>query len=164
MVQREAAIQRGCVRFCKRAVDGWFVIAAHDRGRAHSQFSHLFQKKAGAVKGWPDVEVLVRGLTVRIELKVPGSTLRQEQQAILNDLAANGHPTGWANSVAAFAQVLWFEGVPLKEGWQLVAAHEDQLVAGDIRKLEARAGYVPKIRKRRGRRRSLKMEGDNGLD
>lgn len=140
--QPEWALQRGVLRFCKRAIDGPYEAACHDRGRARSALEHIGEAARGLRHGWPDLEIaLPKGRTFRCELKAPGVSIDEkgEQYRILQSLTGLGHPATWANSVYTFATMALSLGVPLQRNWQYVAQHEDELVAADIRKQEVRA-------------------------
>jgi hypothetical protein len=140
--QPEWALQRGVLRFCKRAIDGPYEAACHDRGRARSAMEHIGEAARGLRHGWPDLElVLPKGRTFRCELKAPGAKIdvEGEQYRILQSLTDLGHPTTWANSVYTFATLALSLGVPLQRNWQYVAQHEDELVAADIRSQQVKA-------------------------
>ena len=141
-IQREFALQRGVMRFCKCAIDGPYEFASHDRGRARSEMEHIAENNRGLRSSWPDVElVLPKGRTFRCELKAPGVSIdgKGEQFRLLKRLSELGHPATWANSVYGFAVNALSLGVPLQSNWQYVAQHEDELVAADVRKQIARA-------------------------
>lgn len=138
----EFALQRGIMRFCKRAIACEFEFASHDRGRARSQTEHIYEAARGIRRSWPDVEVaLAGGRTFRCELKALGAGIdvRGDQFRMIHRLRALGHPTWWANSVDMFASLASSLRMPLKANWRVVAAHEDQLVAADIRGQEVKA-------------------------
>ena len=140
--QPEWCLQRGVLRFCKRAIDGPYEAACHDRGRARSAMEHIGEAARGLRHGWPDLEiVLPKGRTFRCELKAPGVSIddKGEQFRLLKRLSELGHPATWANSVYGFAINALSLGVPLQGNWQYVAQHEDELVAADVRKQIARA-------------------------
>ena len=141
-IQREFALQRGVLRFCKRAIDGPYEAACHDRGRARSAMEHIGEAARGLRHGWPDLEiVLPKGRTFRCELKAPGVSIddKGEQFRLLKRLSELGHPATWANSVYGFAVSALSLGVPLQSNWQYVAQHEDELVAADVRRQQAKA-------------------------
>ncbi len=142
MTQPEWCLQRGVLRFCKRAIDGPYEAACHDRGRARSAMEHIGEAARGLRHGWPDLEiVLPKGRTFRCELKAPGAKIdvEGEQYRILQRLTDLGHPTTWANSVYTFATMALSLGVPLQRNWQYVAQHEDELVAADVRRQQDKA-------------------------
>ena len=140
--QPEWALQRGVLRFCKRAIDGPYEAACHDRGRARSAMEHIGEAARGLRHGWPDLEiVLPKGRTFRCELKAPGAKIdvKGEQFRLLERLSDFGHPATWANSCHGFAVNALSLGVPLQSNWQYVAQHEDELVAADVRRQEVKA-------------------------
>ena len=155
----EWAVQRGIMRFCKRAIACEFEFASHDRGRARSEMEHIFEAARGIRRDWPDVELaLAGGRTFRCELKAPGVgiDISSGQFRMIHRLSRLGHPTIWANSVRMFGSVANTLGIPLLPNWGVIAAHEDELVAADIRKQAAKAaakrgGVVKKGRKPRRR-------------
>lgn len=141
-VQKEWCVQRGVVRFVKRCVAVQHEFASHDRGRARSAQEHIYEAARGLRPAWPDTElVLEGGKTFRCELKAPGVKIAAngDQMKMLQRLHALGHPVAWANSVTMYAQKAAWRGVPLSPNWMTVAAHEDELVAADIRAQEVKA-------------------------
>ena len=142
ITQPEWAVQRGVMRFCKRAIACEFEFASHDRGRARSEMEHIGEANRGIRRDWLDVElVLDRSRSFRCELKAPGKRpdAKGGQLRMIDRLNSLGHPATWANSVKSFAEEAERLGVPLTPNWRTVAAHEDELVASDIRKQEVKA-------------------------
>lgn len=165
MIHAESAVQRGIVRFCKRAIAVPYLLACHDRAKEHQTGQHIFEAARGIRAGWPDAEINIPGpLTVRVELKAPNKKLEPggAQERIGQLLTDLGHAWGWANSVLSWAEVLERFSVPMLPAWRLIAAHEDELVAADIRKQEAkRDGLVPRgkpVRKKVSAGRTRKTE------
>lgn len=152
MTHPESAVQRGVVRFCKRAIACEFELAAHDRSQQHGDNSHIYEAQRGYRRAWPDVEIVLDGgAGFRCELKAPGVTPKAggDQLKMIQRLNDLGHPAAWANSVTMFGQEASQYGVPLVPGWWVVAAHEDELVAADIRRQEmeaaAKHGAAPSV-------------------
>lgn len=138
----ESAVQRGVVRFCRRAVACAFEFAAHDRSQEHGDKSHIYEAQRGYRRDWPDVELVLEWAGgFRCELKAPGKKPDPNggQLRMIARLNALGHPAAWANSVMMFGTEADAHGVPLLPNWRVTAAHEDELVAADIRKQEAKA-------------------------
>lgn len=142
MTHPESAVQRGVVRFCRRALACGYELAAHDRSQEHGENSHIYEAQRGYRRDWPDVELaLDGGAGFRCELKAPGKKPdpKSGQLRMIARLNQLGHPSAWANSVMMFGEEAAQRGVPLALNWRVVAAHEDELVAADIRKQEVKA-------------------------
>ena len=83
MTQPEWAVQRGVMRFCRRAIACEFEFASHDRGRPRSEMEHIGEAARGVRHGWPDVELALAGSrTFRCELKAPGVNIERKERAI----------------------------------------------------------------------------------
>jgi hypothetical protein len=156
MIHRESALQKGVKRFVRRAVALPHIFAAHDRSAEHGTGSHLFETERGIGPGWPDTVTITPGLHFYAELKAPGKRPTQQQAQVgasLNSMP--GCAWAWADTVMGFAVLADAAHVPLLPNWRQVAVHEDELVAGDIRKQEARAaGQVPSGKPVRAKRKS----------
>jgi hypothetical protein len=160
MIHPESALQRGVKRAVKRTVACEHEFVCHDRGQEQNAGSHIWEEARGMRGGWPDAEiVLAGGLTFRCELKRPGwkppNVEKDEhwrrQSMILRRLRELGHRAEYATSVMEFLTHAYAADVPLHSNWRFVAAHEDELVAADIRSQQAKedarkAGTVPKLK------------------
>jgi hypothetical protein len=163
MIHRESALQRGVKRFVRRAVALPHIFAAHDRSAEHDTGSHLFETERGIVPGWPDTVTITPGLHFYAELKTPGKRPTQQQARVGASLnAMPGCAWAWADTVTGFALLAEAARVPLLPNWRTVAAHEDELVAADIRKQEAKqAGLVPRGKAPRGKAPRAKRNAGN---
>lgn len=158
-VQREWCLQRGVKRFVHRAVECKHLFASHDRVDPRSKYQHMFEKERGAVAGFPDTTLWFwepsRGACVfPCELKWGKGVLSDDQSRIGKLMASLGFHWSVAYSVVEYGEAALNAGVPLLENWRYTAAHEDELVLGDIRKQEAKAAAkngVTIIRRQRGR-------------
>jgi hypothetical protein len=159
MIHPESALQRGVKRAVKRAVACEHEFICHDRGAEHNEGSHIWEAQRGYRRAWLDTElVLDRGATFRCELKRPGwkpprdldkDPHWRDQLKMIDRLRVLGHPADYATSVLEYLAAAERANVPLHSNWRLVAAHEDELVAADIRSQQAKedarkAGAVPK--------------------
>lgn len=131
----EWAVQRGVRRFVRRAVVPPFEFVSYDRGKKVSPLQHILDAQRGLRRDWPDTMLLVRGRVFLCELKAPGVILKREdeQYKMIERLASLDHHAAWANSVMMYAEAALAAGILLTANWRTVAAHEDELVAGDIR-------------------------------
>ncbi len=155
-IQREWALQRGVRRFVKRAVACEHEFACHDRGQKRSEMEHIYEATRGIRRDWPDTELdYTEGRTFRCELKRAGVMFdwTSGQGRLLRKLERLGHGSAAATTVAEYGAEAERAGVPLVPHWRMIARHEDEAVAGDIRDQEARAekkrgGYVAKSKPR----------------
>ena len=137
-VNREWCLHRGVRRFVRRCVPEPYLFANHDRAEKSSEFAHIWEKERGALAGFPDTTLWVPRLVFPCELKWPGNEPSGAQAHVGAKLTDMGHPWNWADSVIGYGQCAWNAGVPLLANWETVAAHEDELVAADVRKQETR--------------------------
>lgn len=138
MIHAESALARGVKRFTSRALVQPYVYAAFDRASEHTVGSHMHEKTRGIVSGWPDSGTFTPGVTVWVEFKRPGQEPTDLQMAVAASLRSVGHLWGWADHVIGYAECLFDAGVPMLPTWRLLAVMQDELVAADIRKQEAR--------------------------
>jgi hypothetical protein len=126
----------------RRAVVGKYVFANHDRSAKQTDYQHIGEVERGALAGFPDT-TLWWGPPASVfpcELKRPGGREgpTDKQEAVGADMVALGHSWAWARTVVGYGERAEAAGVPLLPNWRTVAAHEDELVAADIRKQEAK--------------------------
>ena len=144
-IHPESAVQKGVKRAVSRAVACEHEFVCHDRGAEHNPGSHVWEKERGYRTSWLDTEIVLDGgRTFRCELKAPNwSPPRPELQAfahwdgqarMIERLRKLGHPAAWASSVTMYLEAAHAAGVPLRANWRTVGAHEDALVAADIRR------------------------------
>lgn len=100
--QPEQQVHRAIVQGLKAALPhGWLVRT--DRGNPRNAIAGRIQKGMGAVKGWPDIEIIGRDkrdnpATWHIEVKAPKGRVQPEQEAVHESLRLLGRPVGIARS------------------------------------------------------------------
>lgn len=102
--QPEQAVHKAIVQVLKIGLPfGWIVRT--DRGNPRSRIAGAQQKRMGAVKGWPDIEIIGRDkrenpATWHIEVKAPRTgRVSDEQHEVHDRLRDLGRPVGIARSV-----------------------------------------------------------------
>lgn len=89
------------------------VLLAHDRTHNHGTRQHIYEAARGIVAGTPDTQLLVRGRSLWVELKVKGGVLSPTQKALHPRMAAVGHPVSVAYSVTEYMGACLAAGVKL---------------------------------------------------
>ena len=140
MIHREHALQRGVARFVRRTVSQPYVFVCWDRAGKQSAASHIYEAARGLISGWPDTGLFFDGRAFLCELKAPGSRPNENQIAVGGRLLDAGIVWFWADSVCEYSSVLSSYFAPGDSAsWETMARYEDELVAADIRRQEAKA-------------------------
>jgi hypothetical protein len=127
----ERALQIQLRALCREHIAVRHTFAAHERSAPYGA-QHIYEKEAGIVTGWPDVELCLEGgRTVRIELKAAGKELivGSEQDRVARELNGLGHPTCWANSAQMFVDQTGGLGVPWRPSAMRAAQAIDAFLA-----------------------------------
>lgn len=151
-ILRETWRQEKAVVFARDAIVGPHKFLAHDRAKATSGKSHMWQAKRGVRKGTPDTQLVIRGKHLWFEFKAPGKRVEtgDDQDLTLAALRALGDAASWGVTIDDLRRFWVAEGVPLVANAEYRAMVLDGLVDSRIAKAE---GKVPVAAKKKSRGR-----------
>ncbi len=143
----EEVLQIAVLKLAREVITAPHRLRAFDRSRDFSGRAHIFQKNKGIRTGTPDLELIVDGRSVNLELKAPGTRHlasgqpSQVQYEEMRLLEAAGAYAGVAWSCAEVVAHWRAAGVPL-------VSIADEIAAGRDRTIEC----GPTMTARRGKR------------
>jgi len=139
----EEVLQVAVLKLAREVISVPFRIRAFDRSKDFSGHAHIFQKNKGLRTGTPDLELIVAGRSINLEMKAPGtkhlkshqpSDAQMEEMRLLREAGAYAE-AAW--SCAEVVQHWRAAGVPL-------CSIADEIAAGRDRTIECRAPAKPK--------------------
>lgn len=103
----ERDIQHDCVEWFRSHVDGIIFSTANEAARTRFNVYEY----SGAMKGAPDITVVVRGKVIFVEFKAKRGVVRDEQKEFWARCKSLGVPYHICRSLPEFIAILTAEGV-----------------------------------------------------
>ena len=138
----EHKLQIQCHKFANENILPSHKFLGFDRGRAHGQWSHEYERRRGLESGTADTLTRVKDFApFWFELKDGANEPTDNQREFGREMIALGDGWGWGNSVLSYCRGLKAHGIPLRATAEINAEHLDRLLlAGKMKK----AGKAPK--------------------
>jgi len=92
-IDREGPIHRACLQFLRAVLPGALIHHSPnelDMAGKSAMRAVVKAKSFGMQPGWPDLEVLYRGLFMTFEVKAEGGAMSKSQRAMRDAFAAQG--------------------------------------------------------------------------
>lgn len=142
-VQREHELQRGCLQFCRDAIDlppKDFQLFAFDSAQKATDNQRARMMSRGVIPGTPDLCLFVKHKSpIWFELKWGNNKLSLDQDRLARKLSAMGHYAYCINSINGALIGLGLALIPMRPNAALIAADLDLKVQARVAKAEQRA-------------------------